>query len=45
MVAHGELDESGNFHDEAGYCEHSQADAACVLAGGLGGWVLQWQTP
>lgn len=36
LVAYGELDESGNFHDEAGYSEHSQADAAHARAGGLG---------
>ena len=28
-MAYGELDEPGNFHDEAGYSEHSQAVAAC----------------
>lgn len=35
-MAHGELDESGDFHDEAGYPEHSQADAARARAGALG---------
>lgn len=35
-MAYGELDESGDSHDEAGCSEHSDADAACGDQGASG---------